>query len=648
MDYELLSLTLLLGLGAVVVVRGMWDEGRGGVRRGVAAAWTAAFTAIAWASTDYGPRVRALTPVLDQPIEVNTEGYVSSRACQACHPREYGTWHDSYHRTMTQFASPVAIAAPWDGVDVHSRGVDYKLSRVGDEFWVEMDDLEFEGEGSAPRVKRRIVQTTGSHESQFYWYASGDGRRLSALLIYYRLLDERRWGPLDGCCISPPMTGQESGSGRWNRVCNRCHATHSSPRIGDDDGDGFYDHWDTHVTELGIACEACHGPGGAHAEGQRNPFARYAAHAGGAGTDNIVNPEQLDHERSTEVCAQCHGIFMFPDDETRFEWRETGFSYRPGDNLHDSRLFSTEGDGQFWSDGMIRVSGREYNGLARTPCFIDGEMSCLSCHIMHQATDDPRPREEWADDQLRPEMRGNIACTQCHEEFEEEAFLVAHTHHGPSSTGSNCYNCHMPYTTYGLLKGIRSHEVSNPDVSVSVETGRPNACNQCHLDKTLEWTAGRLEEWYGTPLPRLSAEERELAASVLWTLQGDAGQRALMAWSFGWDAARAVSGTDWIALQLATLMDDPYLAVRYIAHRSILDLPAAKGVSYDYMMERPQRQAAVAQIINQWVQRSSAKGTRYAPELLLNDAEGFDPMRMQSEMNALLLERDNSNVTLNE
>jgi hypothetical protein len=66
------------------------------------------------------------------------------------------------------------------------------------------------------------------------------------------------------------------------------------------------------------------------------------------------------------------------------------------------------------------------------------------------------------------------------------------------------------------------------------------------------------------------------------------------------------------------------------------------------MMERPQRQAAVAQIINQWVQRSSAKGTRYAPELMLNDAEGFDPMRMQSEMNALLLERDNSNVTLNE
>ena len=248
-----------------------------------------------------------------------------------------------------------------------------------------MDDLEFEGEGSAPRVKRRIVQTTGSHESQFYWYASGDGRRLSALLIYYRLLDERRWGPLDGCCISPPMTGQESGSGRWNRVCNRCHATHSSPRIGDDDGDGYYDRWDTHVTELGIACEACHGPGGAHAEGHRNPFARYAAHGGGAGADNIVNPEQRDHERSTEVCAQCHGIFMFPDDETRFEWRETGFSYRPGDNLHDSRLFSTEGDGQFWSDGMIRVSGREYNGLARTHCFIDGEMYCRSCPIMHPA-----------------------------------------------------------------------------------------------------------------------------------------------------------------------------------------------------------------------------------------------------------------------
>ena len=24
---------------------------------------------------------------------------------------------------------------------------------------------------------------------------------------------------------------QEGGTGRWNRVCNRCHATHAQPRL---------------------------------------------------------------------------------------------------------------------------------------------------------------------------------------------------------------------------------------------------------------------------------------------------------------------------------------------------------------------------------------------------------------------------------
>lgn len=646
MDFELLSVGLLLSLGALVALRGAWSEREGSFKWIASSLWTVAFTVIAWAATDYGPRDRALSPLTDQPIEVNVDGYVSSRACEACHPREYGTWYDSYHRTMTQFASSEAIAASWDGVEVQARGVNYKLEQEGDEFWVEMDDMGHSGEGPAPRVKRRVVQTTGSHESQFYWYASGDGRRLSLLLIYWRLLGEDRWGPLDGCCITPPNTGQESETGRWNRVCNRCHATHVSPRIGDDDGDGFYDRWDTHAVELGIACEACHGPGGAHAENHRDPFRRYAAH--GAGAADIVNPGTLDHERSTEACGQCHGILSFADDDQRQRWREVGFEYTPGDSLHDTRDLVLEGDGQFWSDGMIRVSGREYNGLVRSPCFIDGEMSCLSCHGMHQAADDLRPREEWADDQLHPGMRGNSACTQCHEEFADEAYLTAHSHHASGSTGSNCYNCHMPYTTYGLLKGIRSHEVSSPDVRASVETGRPNACNQCHLDKTMAWAAERLEEWYGIKKPSFTAEQRDVAASILWTLKGDAGQRALMAWSFGWEAARLASGTDWFPPYLATLLGDPYHAVRYIADRSLNDLPAAKGLRYDFTMERSEQNKAMMEVVQKWAAQLGTEAGGFAPELLIESGGVFDPNAMQQRINKLLQGRLDPPLTLNE
>ena len=51
--------------------------------------------------------------------------------------------------------------------------------------------------------------------------------------------------------------------------------------------------------------------------------------------------------------------------------------------------------------------------------------------------------------QLRPRMEGNQACVQCHTAFE--AKLEEHTHHRAMSTGSLCYNCHLPHTTYGLL-----------------------------------------------------------------------------------------------------------------------------------------------------------------------------------------------------
>ena len=45
--------------------------------------------------------------------------------------------------------------------------------------------------------------------------------------------------------------------------------------------------------------------------------------------------------------------------------------------------------GSFWSDGMIRATGREFNGLMESPCYTRGEMSCLSCHEMHQKAGDP-------------------------------------------------------------------------------------------------------------------------------------------------------------------------------------------------------------------------------------------------------------------
>jgi hypothetical protein len=156
----------------------------------------------------------------------------------------------------------------------------------------------------------------------------------------------------------------------------------------------------------------------------------------------------------------------------------------------------------------------------------------------------------------------------------------------------------MPFTTYGLLAATRSHQITSPSVSSSLETGRPNACNQCHLDQTLSWAATQLEGWYGIARPELTGDEAVIAASLLWILQGDAGQRALMAWTLGWDSAHEAAGSDWTAEALSHLLVDPYDAVRFMAFRSLRQLPEFSDVAYDYNASAESHQALAEQIRN--------------------------------------------------
>ncbi len=189
--------------------------------------------------------------------------------------------------------------------------------------------------------------------------------------------------------------------------------------------------------------------------------------------------------------------------------------------------------------------------------------------------------------QLGAEMASNAACIQCHKSFAKN--LTEHTHHAADSTGSLCYNCHMPYTTYGLLKALRSHQISSPNVRTSVKTGRPDACNICHLDKTFDWTAQNLSVWYKTPPVKLTDENKSVAASILWALKGDAGQRALSAWYMGWKPAhgKAIRLVVVSTPYLVTLLADPYPAVRYIAGRSLKRLPGFEKFSYDSVASAP-------------------------------------------------------------
>jgi len=604
--------------------------------------------------------------VADRPIQVAEGGYVSSQACEGCHPSEYATWYGSYHRTMTQVASPETVRADFDGVRLDVDGRSLRLERRDDEFWAEFDDPDAASTAEVRRISRQVVMITGSHHQQVYWYRTGQSRVLGQLPAMY-LIAERQWIPRRAAFLRPPSGWPGSETARWNAVCIDCHATRGRPGFDAPIGTRAIDLTavDTRAVEFGIACEACHGPADGHARANRNPLRRYWSHLTGRADDTTVLPPRLDPKRSSQVCGQCHAVWDFHDEESRTQANHDGTPYRPGDDLTRTRFvaqpagepesptlqrlvgeypaFTTD---HFWSDGMIRVSGREYNGLIDSPCFKDAAdpqrtLSCFSCHTMHKTADDPRPIGEWATHQVSRGLETNEACFQCHADYR--AKLTAHTRHAADSSGSSCYNCHMPYTTYGLLKALRSHQISSPSVAATVETGRPNACNLCHLDKTLEWTAEQLARSYEMPKPALDADERTIAASLVWALRGDAGQRALVAWSMGWRPAQEASGGSWIAPYLAGLMGDPYDAVRFIAYRSLRKLPGFAQFPFDFMAPPDVRLQAIARALEVPRLRSAAD-RRTDPQLLINP----DGSLKGDVINRLVQQRDLRRVSLNE
>ena len=589
-------------------------------------------------------RPMAESDITNRPVQVTGDSYISSNTCQACHPSEYETWHGSFHRTMTQVATPETVRADFDGVRVENvHGRPMQLEREGANFWAEFDDPGWEGpDGDRPRIRRQVVLITGSHYQNIYWYATGHDRSLNVLPGVY-LIDEKQWAPRSAVVLHPPEQSLATLDGHWNAICIVCHTTHGKTAF-----DTPYRSLpveqqtiDTTVAEFGIACESCHGPAEAHVAFNQNPLRRYGLHMASDNDPTIVQPARLDPMRSSQICGQCHSVWEFYDASSERRANSHGLPYRPGDELRDTRFIAQPSvdrnspniqaliaddpefvRGSFWPDGMIRVSGREYNGLLDSPCFnqastADRTLSCFSCHTMHKDPEDPRTVFEWADThQVSTDMGGDAACLQCHAPIGAD--LVAHTRHSETSSGSRCYNCHMPYTSYGLLKTIRSHTISSPTAAETAEWGRPNACNLCHLDKTLAWTADQLRDWYGTPVPPLTEDDRTVAASLLWILQGDGGLRAITAQSMGWLPAQTASGTGWMVPHLGEALGDPYDAVRFIAARSLRSLPGYANLDFDFVGPRQARIDAAVALLRNW-RASSGSTTRRDPELLIDD-----------------------------
>ncbi|HEX4352837.1 MAG TPA: cytochrome c3 family protein, partial [Polyangiales bacterium] len=481
--------------------------------------------------------------------------YVGSSACQRCHPNHYESFHRTYHRTMTQEANEASVLGRFDGTSLDYMGTRATMQRGRDgDYWMTFSSID----GGTRRV--RVERSVGSHRYQQYLGREGS--------TYFRLpiawdVGEQRFIHMNGAFLTadPQPLAADGGIARedydrhvtrWNDNCVFCHNVHPNPGLDSDTGE-----FSTSVAELGVACEACHGPGAEHVARNRDPVRRYWLHESARPDPTIRDPARMSATASAQVCGRCHGQ-RITSDIARFE--HDGDPFVPGDDLghysrplaRDTRLNGEAGvfAARFWSDGTPRLTAYEYQGYLQSPCARDSKFSCESCHAMHAG--DPSG-------QLRPDRAGDAICTSCHRALASPLMAAAHRKHDSALT---CRQCHMPELVYGLVSVRLSHRIEIPAPAKQAAQGRPDACTLCHVDRTRAWASGARDT---TPSEWSEQAERLLA--------GDPIERAVAAHALGSADAHYAASFEprLIGLLVDAAQHDAYPAVRRIAVHALRD-----------------------------------------------------------------------------
>jgi predicted CXXCH cytochrome family protein len=471
---------------------------------------------------------------------------------------------------MTTEATPANIRGDFSGATLRHAGVEARMDRGTDGSY----RMTFAGPGSPPQTAR-VVRAVGSRRYQQYLAVEGD--TLWRLPVAYHI-EEKRWFPMTGAFLFSDgatvddATRPRFGGGefdrhvtRWNDNCVFCHNV--APNPGVDPSTGAFN---TTVAELGIACEACHGPGAEHVRANADPVRRYALELGGGPDPTIVNPSRLAPARAADLCGRCHGQRITADVGP---FMTHGDPFVAGDDLarysaplrRDTPLRgdATAFAARFWDDGTPRLTAYEYQGLLQSACAQKGALTCTSCHGMHEG--DPRG-------QIRARFEGANAdrmCTQCHAALAAPAAVGQHARHDPAGEGARCVSCHMPRVVYGVLDIHRSHRIDVPKRWSGSD--RLDACALCHVDGVAGGAGQRREH---------TAIEALFAADPLG--------RAVAADALG---RAPSSGPDQRARRLGALLEamqgDSYPAVRHVAWRALRRLAApdalpAAGLAADY------------------------------------------------------------------
>ena len=435
---------------------------------------------IALTVTDGVAAENSITPV--KSPSADNPHYVGVGKCRECHAKEAALWEGSHHDLAMQIADGKTVLGDFNNKKFTNHGVTSTFFKRRDKFFVNTDGAD------GKLHDYEIKYTFGVFPLQQY-LIEFPGGRLQALSIAWdsRLADQggQRWYHLypDETISNNDELHWTGLNQNWNYMCADCHSTDLQKNY--DLKDKKYD---TTWSEIDVSCEACHGPASDHVVWAEKANGWKAFDNPSKGLTHLFkerrgvswrhDPESGQPVRSAprvteteiQVCATCHA--------RRAQMFE---SARIGQPLMDNYLPSLLDAGLYHVDGQIDAEVYEYGSFVQSRMYRAG-VTCSDCHEPHS---------------LKLRKPGNDVCLQCHSENRYDT--SKHHLHARDNAGSRCVSCHMPDKKYMVIDARRDHSLRVPRPDLSVTLGVPNACTQCHADKTAEWASAVLEKKFGKP-----------------------------------------------------------------------------------------------------------------------------------------------------
>ncbi|WP_171234228.1 cytochrome c3 family protein [Ruegeria sp. HKCCA6837] len=403
----------------------------------------------------------ALSICLMLASEAQAQNYVGSEQCADCHQAEAAAWASSHHALAWTDVEHGALVADFDGTRFDLDGMTVAFAEDAGRYSARVTEKDGVTKGYD------VHSVVGIEPLQQYLFETEAGRLQSFDVVWdterkqwYHLYPDQDLPPDDGLHWTGPYKN-------WNSRCAECHATGFEKNYSAETKS-----YSSQQVEIGVGCEACHGPGSAHIDWVKGQGA--SENLGPSGF--LISWGKGQTEAEIQQCAGCH---------SRREAHGDG-NPLPGTPFHDAYNLALLRPGSYHPDGQILDEVYVYGSFLQSKMYAQG-VGCMNCHEPHSA-------------KLKAE--GNGVCTQCHSPAGNPDFPTltakeydtpAHHNHPENSDGAQCKSCHMIERVYMGVDGRRDHSfrIPRPDLGLGVD-----ACTDCHEDRDQDWAAKLIEGWF--------------------------------------------------------------------------------------------------------------------------------------------------------